>query len=187
MTALLPAREPDANRLRPTDVANRRLVPLLVLVCLMAGVVGCHTTAEPSGAVSASPPVTTTAPTPSGSPADPGHDGEAAVWSVAPGQNLQPSTRTFTALVTRLDCNSGVTGDVLPPEVRADGSRIVVTFLVTPKRADAARCPANDQVRFEVDLGEALQRRSLVDGHCLPGQPGVRTVFCLPDGVRFTP
>ncbi len=63
----------------------------------------------------------------------------------------------------------------------------MVTFFVAPKQADLAPCPSNEQVPFDIDLGEPLQSRILVDGHCLPGQRGTGTIFCSPDGIRFKP
>jgi hypothetical protein len=112
--------------------------------------------------------------------------GDAAVWFLAPDQDLQRSSTTFIALVSRLGCNSGVTGQVLEPEIRTSESEVVVTFSVA-KQLGPADCPSNDQVPYEVDLGEPLQARALVDGQCLPGGAAATTSFCVPDATRFRP
>ena len=66
-------------------------------------------------------------------------------------------------------------------------SEVVVTFSVLPKQSGAADCPSNDQVSYEVDLGEPLRARALVDGQCLPGGAAATASFCVPDSVRFRP
>jgi hypothetical protein len=113
--------------------------------------------------------------------------GDAAVWFLKPDQSLQRSSTKFTALVSRLGCNGGVTGQVLAPEIHMTESEVVVTFVVAAKQPSSAACPTNDQISYEVDLGEALQGRALVDGQCLPGREGATTSFCTPDFTRFRP
>ncbi|MBB5867131.1 hypothetical protein F4553_000510 [Allocatelliglobosispora scoriae] len=114
-------------------------------------------------------------------------EGDAAVWTLEPGQSPQRSSTKFRALVTRLGCNGGVTGQVSAPRIRTSESEVVVTFTVAPKQLGAATCPGNDQVPYEVVLGEPLGGRSLVDGECLPGEQAATTSFCYPDAIRFTP
>lgn len=58
-------------------------------------------------------------------------DGDAAVWVLGRDQSIDRSSTTFTALVSRLGCNSGVTGQVLPPEIHMTESEVVVTFSVS--------------------------------------------------------
>lgn len=113
--------------------------------------------------------------------------GDAAVWELAPDQRLQPSSTTFTALVSRLGCSSGVTGEVLAPEIRLTESEVVVIFSVAPLEARSGTCQGNDQVPYQVELGEPLGDRALVDGECLPGREAATTSFCMPDSVRFRP
>jgi len=67
-------------------------------------------------------------------PAEDTSAGETAVWHLASDKNLVPSSTSFVALVSRLECSSGVTGTVLPPEIEMTTSEIVVTFSV--KRRD---------------------------------------------------
>ena len=93
-------------------------------------------------------------------PADP-EPGDAAVWVTDHSQRPGPEDSTFTALVSRLGCNSGVTGEVLRPGVRFSETRVVVTFTVTADR-DGGDCPSNDQVPFEVQLGQPLGERTLL-------------------------
>jgi len=100
---------------------------------------------------------------------------------------MDRSSRTFTALVSRLGCNNGATGQVLAPEIHMSESEVVVTFSVAPKEPGAANCLGNDEVAYEVDLGERVLDRELVDGQVLPGGEAVTTSFCVPDSTRYKP
>ncbi|MEV6813048.1 hypothetical protein [Micromonospora sp. NPDC051296] len=159
-----------------------RLASVLVWASLTALTPACGASTEPSTAEAGG--ISETGPTTSAEPS--GH-GDAAVWFLGPGQSLQESSTTFTALVSRLACNSGVTGQVLAPEIRMSDSEVVVTFLVAPKQPGPATCPTNDQVSYEVDLGEPLRGRTLVDGQCLSGREAATTSFCTPASARFRP
>jgi heat shock protein HslJ len=111
----------------------------------------------------------------------------AAVWTVAPDQDLNAEASEITVLVTRLGCNSGVTGGVAEPDVRLEDDRVVLTFTVRPGEPSAADCPGNNQVPYAVDLREPIGNRQLVDGQCLPEGEAAGTSFCQPDGVRYSP
>ena len=151
-----------------------RLVSVLLCAALAALTVACGSDpAEPVPAGSGS----------TGS----GSAGDAAVWVLGPDPRLAPSAATFTALVSRLGCNDGVTGEVLPPEIQRSGTEVVVTFRVRPKQDGAASCPSNNDVAFDVDLGEPLGDRALVDGACLPGGAAVTTASCVDGPTRFRP
>lgn len=112
--------------------------------------------------------------------------GDAAVWTVQPGHQLGPESTTFTAMVRRLGCNNGSTGDVQEFSVRAEGESVVVTFYVEPDPSDAS-CPGNDETPVVVELFEPLGDRDLVDGQCSPDGPASGSKYCRPDGVRYTP
>lgn len=113
--------------------------------------------------------------------------GEAtAVWVLAPDQALDADASGFTAGVTRLGCNSGVTGTVNDPDIQVTEDEVVVTFTVSPGPPAAADCPGNDEVAYDVELPAPLGDRSLIDGACL-GEEAGDTVFCEPSGVRFRP
>jgi hypothetical protein len=159
-----------------------RLASVLVWASLTAMTGACQTAAEPSTATPAETPetgastsATTSAP------------GDAATWQLGPEQSLQSTSTGFTALVSRLGCNGGVTGQVLAPEIHPSQSEIVVTFRVAPKEPGAAPCPSNNQVPYEVDLGEPLRGRAVVDGQCLPGGEAADTADCADGPTRFRP
>jgi hypothetical protein len=151
---------------------------LLVYTSLLSLAAACGAAAEPSpagpGGTSGAGASTSAA------------GGDAAVWFLAPDQDLQESSTTFTALVSRLGCNNGVTGQVLEPEIHMSESEVVVTFSVAGQHGPAD-CQGNDQVPYEVDLGEPLQARTLVDGQCRPSGAAASTSFCVPDATRFRP
>lgn len=110
--------------------------------------------------------------------------GDPAVWSVAPGERPTPTSTSFTAAVSRLGCNSGVTGDVLEPRVDYNPSQIIVTFEVAADR-DGGLCPSNKPVDVQVDLSEPIGDRDLIDGQCRPGAAAETTSFCSGSkGVR---
>ncbi|WP_139217883.1 hypothetical protein [Micromonospora phaseoli] len=166
------------------DVVTRlRLASVLVWASLATLTAACGAAAnEPSNARSgeiSEPQSSTSTPLIAG--------GDAAVWSLGPDQSLQRSSTKFIALVSRLGCNSGVTGQVLAPEIHKSESEVVVAFSVAPKQPGAAACPGNDQVPYEVDLGEPLRDRALADGQCLPGGGAVTTSFCATGPTRFRP
>ena len=111
-----------------------------------------------------------------------GISGEAApgVWELDPAQPAPRTATSVTALVTRLGCNGGVTGEVVRPHVEMTASQIVVTFQVTPRDPEAATCPSNQPVLYLVELGEPVGGRRLVDGRCLPGGEAEATSLCAP-------
>jgi hypothetical protein len=113
--------------------------------------------------------------------------GAAAVWTLADRKAVTGSSTRFVALVTRLECNSGVTGEVAPPGVRVTDTEVVVTFAVEPRDAGAADCQGNDQVPYDVLLDEPLGGRTLVDGQCKPGAEAATTSFCRDGGTRWEP
>lgn len=111
--------------------------------------------------------------------------GDTAVWDVDPEALPTADSSSFTALVTRLGCNGGMTGMVLRPGVRVEETRIVITFAVESD-PDGGTCPSNDWVPYEVDLGEPIGSRALVDGSCLDGAEAATTSLCADDaGVRW--
>lgn len=113
--------------------------------------------------------------------------GEAvATWDLASRQILSANTTTFTAMVTRLGCNSGVTGNPNDPAIESTDEEIVITFTVSPGEPTAANCQGNDPLSVEVELPEAIGDRELVDGACASGEAS-NTEPCQPGGVRYTP
>jgi hypothetical protein len=74
---------------------------------------------------------------------------------------------------------------VLAPVIQAGESEIVVTFVVTPQQTGAAECLGNNAVSYQVELGEPLRDRALVDGQCLEGQAAAQ--ICGDDATRFKP
>jgi hypothetical protein len=105
--------------------------------------------------------------------------------------NGAPTSIPFGAIVSN---SAAVAVRVTVDTAGLDASKVqvvgvtgVVTFSVAPRQPGAAPCPGNDQVSYEVDLGEALRSRALVDGQCLPSGQASNTSFCFPDSTRFRP
>lgn len=112
--------------------------------------------------------------------------GDAAVWDVDPTALPSADSSAFTAMVTRLGCNNGVTGTVLRPVVALTDSEVTVTFTVDAAGPGDRTCQGNDAVPSDVDIGEPIGRRVLVDGACAAGEEAATTSFCADSsGVRW--
>lgn len=160
--------------MRPKSIHRKRTAVVAISVVALAG---CGS------------PTATSAPTaidPSNSqPTVDAGDRAAAVWDIEPKQSLSEGSLRFTALVSRLGCNGGVTGSVNSPDVQITADRIVITFTVSPGPPKAATCPGNRAVPTVVELPEPLGARALVDGACDTTEAAT-TSFCLDGGVRRT-
>lgn len=109
-----------------------------------------------------------------------------ATWDLAPDQALTAQSTTFTALVARAECNSGVTGEANAPDIEVTNDQLVITFTVSPGSPPlGADCQGVDKVPYEVTLPEAIGDRSLVDGECASSDLA-GTDMCSPNGVRYT-
>jgi hypothetical protein len=117
--------------------------------------------------------------------------GEDATWRVDASAPPSPEATRVRALVTRLACHSGVTGQVLPPSVVSDATTITITFEVAADNAASGtfwNCQGNNAVPYDVDFGQTLGDRKLVDGNCLDGRQARTTAFCTEDPpVRWPP
>jgi hypothetical protein len=111
--------------------------------------------------------------------------GDAAVWHLAAAESLSAASDSFTAVVTRLGCSGGVTGEVYEPDIAIGDSDIVVTFSVEP--VDGGECPSNDEVPFVINIGEPIGERRLVDGACLDEGEAASTSFCEAGPERWSP
>jgi hypothetical protein len=116
----------------------------------------------------------------------PGAEGDPAVWEIDSGDPPTSTATSFTALVTRLGCSGGRTGEVLEPRVEIGPDTIVVTFTVEALDGPH-RCPGNDSVPYRVELGEAIGERRLVDSSCQPGGPAETTSLCTDGATRWRP
>lgn len=163
---------------RPTCMRTRDLLTSLAIV---AAVAGCAE--PPPAALPADPPSSATASS-SGEVA-PLRTGAVATWRLARGQAIDADATAFTAEVSRLECNSGVTGEVFAPTVVESDDRVVVTFTVAPSARRAATCQGNAPVPADVRLEAPIGDRVLVDGACEPGGGAVTTSLCSREGVRF--
>ena len=110
-----------------------------------------------------------------------------ASWTLAPGQEVGPTSEQLQVLVTRVGCNSGVTGKVEEPEVEVKSDRVIVTFVVSPGEPGSADCQGNPEVPFLLTLPEPLGNRALADGQCLGNDEVAGTAFCADGGLRYQP
>ena len=159
-------------------MTGRRVKGSLTMVRVLAGftlsllVAACSADAASEGA--------------STSPSSGQARGDTAVWSIKPGENLTSASRSFTAQVSRLGCNGGVTGVVLDPAITFGDSEIVVTFAVESLPPGTRRCPSNVEVATVVNLGQPIGGRKLVDGACRANEART-TSFCVDGATRWSP
>ena len=116
----------------------------------------------------------------------PGETADAS-WTLAPGQEVGPTSKQLEVLVTRVGCSSGVTGTVKEPEIEVKRDRVIVTFVVAPGQPRAANCQGNPEVPFLLTLPERLGSRALADGQCLTNDHYASTAFCVDGGFRYQP
>jgi hypothetical protein len=113
-------------------------------------------------------------------------DTAAATWTLAPDQAIDADTVSFTALVQRLGCNSGINGEVLDPEVTWEADQVVLTFMVSPgESSEVETCEGTMPVEYDVTLERPLGDRRMMDGECLPGGEAETTTWCSTGGIRF--
>ncbi|MGC3955843.1 MAG: hypothetical protein QM804_16630 [Propionicimonas sp.] len=114
-------------------------------------------------------------------------DGAAGTWRLVNAEQVGPDSTQLAIAVTRVECNGGVTGEVLRPVVAYSRSEVVIRALVARIEGDGPRsCPENDWVETTVKLAEPIGDRELVDAACLAGE-AVETSVCAEGPVRWTP
>ena len=188
LTRQYAAVEPAARIQRPSCMRNTILSVLGLAMLLVA----CGTN-DSSGNATQDKGSATSAPSPSTTSTEPesaSGDGEAAVWVIRDAHSVSTESKEFTADVTGLGCNDGVTGTVLRPTIREDAAQIVVTFTVEPVSPGAHTCPGNNFVPTVIKLQDPIGQRQLVDGACDPGGAAVSTAWCrveFADPVRWSP
>ncbi|WP_334169385.1 hypothetical protein [Timonella senegalensis] len=96
--------------------------------------------------------------------------GEAGMWELANPGEVSTSSTSVDILVTRLECASGVTGEILKPTVSYENDRLVIRADVARTPSAAANCQGNNQVPATVTLKEPIGQRALVDFQCVDGE-----------------
>ena len=167
--------------LRPMVMSRGRIGAVLTLLLVAGCGEATGPTDRPGSGADDIMQGTTHAPPPS--PKEQPVAGEAAVWNIDLERPPSAHDQSFAALVERLGCNNGETGQVLGPKVVEEPHQVVITFEVAPQSGEAS-CPGNRPVEHEVVLTAAVGDRALVDGACLSG-PSVTTSHCLDGGERW--
>lgn len=78
--------------------------------------------------------------------------GEPALWDLPDTTTIDASTQTVEIAVHRVECASGVTGEVLPLDVEEGEAQVVITAAVAHNHETAADCKGNEPVL--VTLGD---------------------------------
>lgn len=111
-------------------------------------------------------------------------DSSPAIWTLA--SELAPESTSVEIDVSRLECSSGVTGELFPPTVSYESERVLIKVTAVPLPDGGYECPSNDLVSVTVTLSEPLGDRDLIDETCL-SDPAKSTSFCEDNGVRWSP
>lgn len=173
-----------ARRWRPVDIAGGAVAVAIVLAAV--AVLAIRTDDAETATIADVTPTVVFDPgfDPGAAPGVPtGPVGEPATWVVDPDQPPASDASTFTALVSRVGCYDGQTGQVYPPTIDARPDAVIVTFTVAVAEPGAYDCPANEPVEVVVDIGEPLGDRTLLDGMCPADSTGMAVSGCGPDGV----
>lgn len=92
-----------------------------------------------------------------------------AVWWPDPDRPYDSQSRVLHVLATDPSCASGQpTGDRLqPPTVRATGQAVVISFAAKPV-IGSQLCPGHPPTAYQIDLGQPIGDRQLLDGGVWP-------------------
>lgn len=112
--------------------------------------------------------------------------GVIATWVPTQPDSIDPHTQHLEIFVTRLECASGKTGELLKPVISVGDKDIVIRVDAKVRPAGADTCQSNAPVRVSIQLPGPLGNRSLVDAACLAGE-AVRTAACADGAVRWKP
>jgi hypothetical protein len=112
--------------------------------------------------------------------------GVTATWVPTQPNSIDQHTQFFEIFVTRLECASGKTGELLTPVVSVSDKDVVIRVDAKVRQSGADTCQSNNPVRVSITLPEPLGNRSLVDAACLSGD-AVRTTACADGAVRWKP
>lgn len=110
--------------------------------------------------------------------------GDPATWRLTSPSAVSAGSSEIDIEVTRLGCASGVTGEVLAPQVTYEEEQIVIRVDVARVGSGAQNCQGNDAVPVTVDLSEPVGDRAIIDGGCALEGVGT-TAECAETAVRF--
>lgn len=106
--------------------------------------------------------------TPSAEPAPPQARGDTATWELLDESDVSTKSTSLEVGATRLECASGVTGELLDPVIVYESDQVVITIDAALNGTGGADCQGNDVVPVTVELSEPLGARKLIDGACVP-------------------
>lgn len=95
---------------------------------------------------------------------EPRYEGH-ATWELSDPDSVSPDDAVIEIGVQRLGCASGETGEIVDVGVDLGEDHVVIEAAVEPLEGPAD-CPSNEVVPTDVDLGESIGDRELVDGVC---------------------
>jgi hypothetical protein len=107
---------------------------------------------------------------------------DAATWNLPLDVAPAPDLRRFSAEVSEVPCVGGRVADgrILPPLLMRQMTQVVVIFAIVPPPATGGpmACPRAPPARYEVDLGEPLGGRELLDGSTIPPRSPEQASCC---------
>ena len=140
---------------------KRSLISIGVAFVFAASLSAC--TGSPS--VEPSP---SESPAPEPTPVPSQVEGSTATWELLGASDVNVDSISLEVGVKRLECASGVTGELLDPVIVYESAHVIITIDAAPNALGSATCQGNDVVPVTVELSEPLGERKLIDGACLP-------------------
>ena len=88
-----------------------------------------------------------------------------AVWVLPASFHADPTSTSLTIFVVEQGCTSGQAPSITEPEVELGASTVTIAVRTRERFALSGSCPSNPPTPVEVELGEPLGDRVLVDAY----------------------
>jgi len=111
-----------------------------------------------------------------------------AQWSLMDSATVTPESTSLDLGVMRIDCGSGVTGDITGTHIDYSNENITIGMVVEPLGQNPQTCQSNETVPYTLELDQPIGQRTLIDASCTaPDLAQVESEGCSHGGVRWAP
>ncbi|MEH3076702.1 MAG: hypothetical protein PGN11_08455 [Quadrisphaera sp.] len=88
-----------------------------------------------------------------------------AHWSLPLNARVDPASTSVTILVEEQGCSSGQVPSIAKPQVELGATSVTIAVRTRERVALTQSCQSNPGTPYEVDLGEPLGDRALIDAY----------------------
>jgi len=88
-----------------------------------------------------------------------------AHWSLPVDSHVDPASTSVTILVQEQGCSSGQVPSIAKPQVELGATSVTIAVRTRERLALTQSCQSNPGEPYEVDLGEPLGDRALIDAY----------------------